>query len=77
MSEGGREQPYPMIVKCHRNRRAAMSIQEFHSKMRSGAESDSLFEALRVLQTVEDLTVLTGEDGESLFGPWNTWPEPI
>ncbi len=50
-----------------------MSIQEFHSKMRSGTESGALFEALRRLQAVEDLSVLTEEGGDPI-GPWNPWP---
>ncbi len=52
-----------------------MSIQEFHSRMRSGNESDALFEALRRLQAVEDLTVLTGEAGDPM-DPWSPWPGP-
>ena len=52
-----------------------MSIQEFHSKMRSGEQNDALLAALRALQGVEDLTVFTGDDGDSLFGPWSGWPD--
>ena len=70
----GREtQPYPAEAIFQRNRRAAMSIQEFHSKMSSKAGGDRLLEALRRLQAVEDTRRFRRQ--LSFLGPWNAWPE--
>ncbi len=52
-----------------------MSIRDFHLKMRADTRDGALFEALRLLQGVEELGVLTGEEGNGLLG-WDTWPDP-
>jgi len=49
-----------------------MSIHDFHSKLSSRSENNSLFEALRRLRRLDHVRTILFSEEETLAG-WNPW----
>jgi hypothetical protein len=50
-----------------------MHIHDFHSKLTSGSEEGSLFQALRTLSLVEDVQFIADGDA-TITVDWGSWP---
>jgi hypothetical protein len=53
-----------------------MSIHDFHSKLSSRNENNTLFEALRRLRRIEDIRSLMFSE-ETVAGGWYPWADEI
>lgn len=52
-----------------------MTIHDFHTKLSSRTEDNTLFEALRQLRRLEDLRGLLLSEDETALGGWYPWTD--